>query len=132
LIPLLSLSPTTDGINTGSSSTRVTCSTRSAVAGPTYTLNVDRAFDAGASYAGLPVIVDVAARDRALDLHRLGRGGAGYTWREQSVVASLRLPLTVLDGQTRQSLVSSVTLGRTHIKRATGRLRFENNATSRR
>jgi len=127
----LSLSPTTDGINTGLVLySRNVLNTVGVVAGPTYNFNEGTvAFDAGASYAGLPVIVDAAARvgSRASTYTDSVGATQGYTWREQSVAASLRLPLTRLDGQTRQSLVSSVTLGRTHISAQPVAFRFENN-----
>lgn len=127
----LALSPTTDGINTGLVLySRNVLNTLGVVAGPTYNFNEGTvAFDAGASYAGLPVIVDAAARvGRRASTYTDSAGAVrGYTWREQSVAASLRLPLTRLDGQTRRSLVSSATLGRTHISEQPVAFRFENN-----
>ena len=56
--------PTTDGINTGLVLySRNVLNTLGVVAGPTYNFDEGTvAFDAGASYAGLPVIVDAAAR----------------------------------------------------------------------
>ena len=127
----LSLSPTTDGVNTGVVLySRNVLNTFGMVAGPTY--NVDEktlAFDAGASYAGFHVIVDGAMRvgERASTYEDTSGAIHAYSWKERSFATSLRLPLTRVDGQTRRSLASSVTLGRTHISNQPVAFRFENN-----
>lgn len=127
----LALSPTTDGVNAGLVLySRNVLNTVGVVAGPTFNVNErTTSFDAGVSYAGLPVIVDVAARTGARASTYTDTAGATqpYTWRERAFTTSLRLPLTRLDGQVRQSLVMSATLGRTHISEQPVAFRFENN-----
>lgn len=127
----LSLSPTSDGVNSGVVLySRNVLNTLGVVAGPTY--NIDErtlSFDAGVSYAGFHVIVDGAARfgERASTYTDTSGAVQSYRWKERSVATSLRLPLTRLDGQTRRSLTSSVTLGRTHISDQPVAFRLENN-----
>ncbi|MBK6307169.1 MAG: hypothetical protein IPF47_16180 [Gemmatimonadetes bacterium] len=50
-----------------------------------------------------------------------------YSWNERAVTTSLRLPLTRLTGQVRQSLSAGLTLGRTHISDQPVAFRNENN-----
>lgn len=127
----LALSPTTDGVNSGLVLySRNVLNTMGLVAGPTY--NVDEqtlSFDAGVSYAGFHVIVDGAARfgERASTYSDSSGAVQSYSWKERSFATSLRLPLTRLNGQTRRSLTSSVTLGRTHISDQPVAFRLENN-----
>ncbi len=127
----LSLSPTTDGVNTGLVLySRNVLNTLGVVAGPTYNFDEKTlSFDAGASYAGFHVIVDGAARigERASTYEDTSGAVHSFSWKERSFATSLRLPLTRLDGQTRRSLTSSVTLGRTHISDQPVAFRFENN-----
>ncbi|MEP7380566.1 MAG: hypothetical protein ABI910_02710 [Gemmatimonadota bacterium] len=127
----LALSPTTDGVNTGLVLySRNVLNTVGVVAGPTYNFDEGTiSFDAGASYAGLPVIVDASVRvgERASTYTDSAGAIQSYRWGERSVATSLRLPLTRLRGQTRQSLTSSVTLGRTHISDQPVAFRYENN-----
>jgi hypothetical protein len=127
----LALSPTTDGVNAGLVLySRNVLNTLGVVAGPTFNVNErTTSFDAGASYAGLPVIVDVSARvgRRASTYSDSAGATQPYTWHERSLTTSLRLPLARLNGQTRQSLVTSATLGRTRISDQPVAFRFDNN-----
>lgn len=86
--------------------------------GPSFNLNERTlSFEGGASYGALPVLVDMAGRvgSRASTYLDSADVVQPYTWRERSVAASLRLPLTRLNGQVRQSMVATATLGRTSI-----------------
>ena len=50
-----------------------------------------------------------------------------YSWRERSVTAALRLPLTRISGQTRESIAFEARVGRTWISGQPVAFRFENN-----
>ncbi len=127
----LSIAPITDGVNTSLYlESRNVLNTVGVIAGPTFNLNErTTSFEAGVSYAGLPVIVDVAGRLGARASTYIDSAGATqpYTWNERSVAASLRFPLTRLNGQVRQTLLTSATLGRTHISDQPVAFRNENN-----
>ena len=100
------------------------------VAGPTVNLNERTvAVDVGVSYAGLPVIIDASGRIGSRASTYVDSAGASqpYTWHERSLAASLRLPLTRVSGQTRQSILTSVTLGRTRISDQAVAFRNDNN-----
>ncbi len=127
----LSLSPTTDGVNTGLVLySRNVLNTMGAMIGPTYNFDEKTvSLDAGVSYAGFHVMVDGAARigERASTYEDTSGTVHSFSWKERSIATSLRLPLTRLDGQTRRSLTGSVTLGRTRISDQPVAFRFENN-----
>ncbi len=124
------LAPSSDGVNTGLAfESRNVLNTVGLVIGPTFNANEETfALEGGVSYAGLPVIADLSARigSRASTYADSVGAQQGYSWREQSVAARLRLPLTRLNGQVRQSLVASAALGRTHISEQPVAFRYEN------
>ncbi|MFP5356512.1 MAG: hypothetical protein ACLGIK_15435, partial [Gemmatimonadota bacterium] len=126
----LSLAGTSDGVNTGLAfESRNLLNTLGMVIGPTFNVNEETfALEGGMSYGGFPVIADISARvgTRASTYGDSVGVERGYTWREQSLAARLRLPLTRLDGQVRQSLVAAATLGRTHISDQPVAFRNEN------
>jgi len=127
----LSISPTSDGVSTGFVfESKNLLNTLGLVAGPLFNVNErTTAFEIGASYAGLPLILDVAGRvgARASSYTDSSGTAVGYRWNERSMNASLRLPLTRLMGQTRQSLLASASIGRTHISDLPVQFRFDNN-----
>ncbi|MCC6928200.1 MAG: hypothetical protein IT359_04315 [Gemmatimonadaceae bacterium] len=114
-----SLVSMSDGINTALfAESRNLLNTVAVTVGPSFNVNERTlSLEAGASYGALPVLVDVAGRvgSRASTFTDSAGAVRPYTWRERSFAASLRLPLTRLDGQVRQSMVASATLGRTSI-----------------
>lgn len=86
------------------------------------------AFEAGASYAGLPVILDGAFRigSRASTYSDSVELNRGYSWNEQSVTLAARLPLTRVAGLRRQSLVLSAALGITQVSDQPVAFAYEN------
>jgi len=114
-----SLISMSDGINTALlAESRNLLNTFAVTLGPSFNVNERTlSFEGGASYGALPVLVDLAGRvgSRASTFVDSTDAVQPYTWREQSFAASLRLPLTRLNGQVRQSLVATATLGRTSI-----------------
>lgn len=126
----LVLSPTSDGVNVGAQlESRNLLNTVGFAAGATFNVNERAtAVEAGVSYAGLPVIVDVAVRGgRRASTYTDSAGTVqGYGWKERAVTSSLRLPLTRLDGQVRQSLLAVATVGRTGISEQPVAFRFDN------
>jgi hypothetical protein len=126
----LSLAPTSDGVNFGlAAESRNVLNTLGLVIGPTFNANEETfALEGGVSYAGLPVITDLSGRvgSRASTYGDSAGAQQVYTWRERSLSARLRLPLTRLNGQVRQSLVASAALGRTHISDQPVAFRNEN------
>jgi hypothetical protein len=87
------------------------------------------AIEAGASYAGLPVIVDGAIRvgSRASTYTDSADAEQRFSWKERSVTLAGRLPLTRLFGQQRQSLTTFAAIGLTEIRDQPVAFRFENN-----
>jgi len=126
----LALSPTSDGVNYGAQlESRNVLNTVGFVAGATFNVNErTTAVEAGVSYAGLPVIGDLAVRGGSRASTYTDSAGAEqpYSWNERAVTGSLRLPLTRLTGQVRQSLVGMVSVGRTHISDQPVAFRFDN------
>jgi hypothetical protein len=126
----LSLAPTSDGVNYGGQlESRNVLNTVGATVGATFNVNERvAAAEVGLSYAGLPVIVDLSARlgSRASTYTDSAGVVEAYTWTERSMATSLRLPLTRLSGQVRQSLVAAASLGRTHISDQPIAFRFDN------
>lgn len=126
----LSLGATTDGVNTGFAfESRNLLNTLGLVIGPTFNTNEETfALEGGMSYAGLPVIADLSTRigSRASTYGDSAGAQQVYTWRERSLAARLRLPLTQLDGQVRRSLVANVGVGHTHISDQSVAFRYEN------
>lgn len=127
----LALSPTTDAANTGLTlESRNLLNTFGVSVGGAFNLNErTAAAEVGASYAALPVIVDVAGRlgRRASTYSDSAGGETGFSWQEQSLNVALRLPLSRLVGLTRQSVVASVGMGVTRISDQPVAFRFENN-----
>jgi hypothetical protein len=127
----LSIAPASDGVNTSLfAESRNVLNTVGVMVGPTFNVNERTlSLEAGASYAGLPVIVDVAARvgSRASTYADSNDVTQPYSWNERAVTTSLRLPLTRLTGQVRQSLSAGLTLGRTQISDQPVAFRNENN-----
>lgn len=126
----LSLASTSDGVNTGVAfESRNLLNTLGLTIGPTFNVNEGTlALEGGISYAGLPVIADVSGRlgTRASTFSDTLGAQHTYSWRERSAVTRLRLPLTRLNGQIRQSLVTSVALERTSISEQPVAFRYEN------
>ena len=127
----LTIAPTTDETNVGLAvESRNLLNTFGLSAGATFNLNErTSAAEVAASYAGLPVIVDVSSRlgSRASTYTDSAGESQGFSWHEQSLTTALRLPLTRLRGLTRQSLVASAGFGVTHISDQPVAFRFENN-----
>ncbi|MEO7966819.1 MAG: hypothetical protein ABIT38_23205, partial [Gemmatimonadaceae bacterium] len=127
----LTIAPTSDDANVGLAlESRNILNTFGLSVGATFNLNERAsAAEVAASYAGLPVIVDVSARlgSRASTYTDSTGESQGFSWHEQSITAALRLPLTRLTGLTRQSVVASAGLGVTHISDQPVGFRFENN-----
>lgn len=127
----LTLAPTSDAANAGLAlESRNLLNTFGLSVGATFNVNEHTgAAEVGASYAGLPVILDVAGRlgSRASTYTDTAGAVHGFSWHEQSLNMSLRLPLTRLRGLTRQSLVATAGLGLTHISDQPVAFRNENN-----
>ncbi|HEX4934393.1 MAG TPA: hypothetical protein VFV33_14490, partial [Gemmatimonadaceae bacterium] len=127
----LSLAPVVDGVNTGIfAESRNLLNTVAVAVGPSFNLNERTlSLDGGVSLGALPVLVDLAGRvgSRASTYSDSAGAIQPYTWRERALTGSLRLPLSRLDGQVRQSLVASATLGRTFISDQPIAFRNENN-----
>jgi Tol biopolymer transport system component len=87
------------------------------------------ATEVGASYAGMPVILDVAGRlgSRASTFDDSAGVTRGFTWKERSLTTALRLPLTRVMGLRRQSLTLTTGIGLTHISDQRIGFRFDNN-----
>ncbi len=87
------------------------------------------AVEAGASYAGLPVIFDGAARlgSRVSSYADTAGVDQTFSWKEQSLTLAARLPLTRLVGQRRQSLTAMAAIGLTEIRDQPVEFLFENN-----
>ena len=85
--------------------------------------------EAGASYAGLPVIFDGAARLGSRVSTYTDTTGAdhAFSWKEQSLTLAARLPLTRVFGQQRQSLTAMAAIGLTEIRDQPVDFFFENN-----
>jgi hypothetical protein len=127
----LSVAPGSDGVNQGASLvSRNLLNTFGLNAGVLWNTNEQKpSFDVGASYAGLPVILDAGVR--------LGSRGSTYTdsagravpysWNERSAQVLARLPLTRLIGQRRQSVTLAAGVARTRITDQPVRFRFDNN-----
>jgi len=115
----IAFAPTSDGINTGLVvESRNVLNTLGLLVGPVFNGNERTlALEGGVSYAGLPVIGDLAGR--------VGRRASTYTdedgvlqfysWREESVTGALRLPLQQLRGQMRRSLSLMTAASRTQV-----------------
>ncbi len=127
----LTIAPTSDAANAGLAlESRNVLNTFGLSVGATFNVNERTgAAEIGASYAGLPVIFDVAGRlgSRASSYADTAGIERGFSWREQSLTTSLRLPLTRLRGLTRQSLVATASVGLTHISDQPVAFRNENN-----
>jgi hypothetical protein len=127
----LTLAPTADGLNSGFAlESRNLLNTVGLNAGITFNPNERTvSLETGASYAGLPVIVDGAFRlgSRTSSYVDSARVDRHYTWNERSAHIVARLPLTRLDGLRRQSLVASVGAGLTHVSDQPVAFRNENN-----
>jgi hypothetical protein len=127
----LTLAPTSDGLNAGLMlESRNMLNTLGLSIGGV--VNVDEgtgAIEAGASYAGLPMIVDGAARLGSRVSTYTDTAGAehAFSWKEQSLTLAARLPLTRLFGQQRQSLTASAAIGLTEIRDQPVEFLFENN-----
>ena len=126
----LSVAPTGDGASGGVLlESRNVLNTVALAVGATFDVNErTAALDAGVSYAGRPVILDLAVRtgDRASRYTDSAGVLRPYTWTERALSARLRLPLTRLDGQVRRSLVASAALGHTLIRDQPVRFRLAN------
>lgn len=87
------------------------------------------AVEAGASYAGLPLILDGAARlgSRVSTYTDTAGVDQAFSWKEQSLTLAARLPLTRLIGQQRQSLTAMAAIGLTEIRDQPVEFLFENN-----
>lgn len=122
--------PASDGINQGIAfESRNLLNTFGVTAGVLFNTN-ERTWstDIGASYAGLPVLLDGGLR--------LGSRGSTYTditgrerdysWNERSVQLAARLPFTRIMGQRRQSLTLSASANLTEITDQPVRFRFDN------
>lgn len=126
----LELSPTADGVNTGlAMESRNLLNTLGVSLGVTFDGSEGTsAVELGASYAGLPVMLDGALRvgSRA-STYNDSTGTQAFSWNERSVTAALRLPLTRIFGLNRQSLQLGASLGVTHISDQPVAFRFDNN-----
>ncbi len=123
--------PTSDGVNQGIAlESRNMLNTFALTAGVLFNTNEQTlSVEAGASYAGLPALLDAGVR--------LGSRGSTYTdtagrevpynWNERSLQLAARLPFTRIMGQRRQSLTLSVGASFTEISDQPVRFRFENN-----
>jgi hypothetical protein len=123
------LSPTADGINTGLSlESRNLLNTFGVSVGVTFSEEGTSALEVGASYAGLPVILDAALRvgSRA-STYSDSAGTHGFSWNERSATVGARLPLTRVFGLNRQSVLVSAGLGVTRITDQPVAFRFDNN-----
>lgn len=127
----LSLAPTGDDINQGLVlESRNLLNTLGVHAGLVYNRNEQRlAFEAGGSYAGLPVILDAGVRlgSRGSTFADTAGTTQRYSWSERSAQLVARLPLTRVSGLRRQSLVLGVGAAVTSIADQPVQFRFENN-----
>lgn len=127
----LTLAPTSNGVNAGLALvSRNMLNTVGLSVGAV--VNLDErtaAAEAGASYAGLPVILDGALRigSRASTYRDSADARRRYSWRERSATLAARLPLTRLTGHQRQSVTASVAIGLTEIRGQPVAFRLENN-----
>ncbi|MBK8249994.1 MAG: hypothetical protein IPK85_21775 [Gemmatimonadetes bacterium] len=127
----LMVAPGSDGVNQGLSlESRNLLNTFGLNAGVLWNTNEQKlSMDVGASYAGLPVIVDAGMRWGSRGSSFTDSLGAvvPYSWNEQSVQLVARLPLTRLMGQRRQSLTLAAGVARTRVTDQPVRFRFDNN-----
>jgi hypothetical protein len=87
------------------------------------------AFEAGASYAGMPPILDAAVRVGSDASSYVDSAGAAvpYTWNERSVTLTARLPLTAVRGLAVQRLLAAASLGQTYIDNQPVEFALDNN-----
>lgn len=126
----LSLAPLSDDVNVGLSlESRNLLNTLAVNVGGVFNNNEQTgALEVGASYAGLPTIVDVSARLGSRASTYSDSTGVNYfSWRERSVNLGLRQPWTRLNGLTRTSVTAFVGIGLTDIQDQPVAFRFDNN-----
>lgn len=127
----LTIAPTSDGHNAGLAvESRNMLNTLALNVGGVFNPGEGTvAFEAGASYAGLPVIVDGAIRlgSRVSTYTDSADAEQRFSWQERSLTFAGRLPLTRLLGQQRQSLTTFAAIGLTEIRDQPVAFRFENN-----
>jgi Tol biopolymer transport system component len=127
----LMIAPTSDGMNAGLAlESRNLLNTFGMNIGVVFNPNErTQALEVGASYGGLPVIVEGALRlgSRASTYTDTTGDERNFTWDEQSVTAVARLPLTRTFGLQRQSVTLSAGVGVTDISSQPVEFRFENN-----
>jgi hypothetical protein len=127
----LMIAPTADAVNAGLAlESRNLLNTFGLTVGAVFNLNEGTAaFEAGASYAGLPTILDAGVRlgSRVSTYTDSAGRETAFSWKERSVQTVVRLPLTRLNGQRRQSVTGSVGWGFTRISAQPVGFRFENN-----
>ena len=127
----LSLAPTSNGSNAGLvlESRNMLNTFALSIGGVTNLDERTAAIEAGASYGGLPVILDGALRygSRASTYTDSADAERRFSWHERSAVLAGRLPLTRVFGQQRQSLTASAAIGLTEIRDQPVAFSFENN-----
>ncbi|MGQ0765007.1 MAG: TolB family protein [Gemmatimonadota bacterium] len=125
----LSISPASDETNVGYVlESRNVLNTFGLMIGGSFSSEGTFAGEVGASYAGLPVIIDAAARlgSRASTFEDSTGATRGFSWNERSLTTALRFPLTRINGLTRQSLTLATAVSLTRITDQEVRFRFDN------